>query len=330
MKNRGVSVLLVAAMLFSLCGCQSGDADLMGNYAAADSVVQAEVGVLVQADFAPLMFQGYLCDITEDMQTEDYVFDAEDTKRDGSAFVINRTKNELVMGYRMLNKRYPASITKLMTALIIMQECDMEETVVISEEIAAFKRGSNAELVQGDQLTVSDLLGCLLVVSANNASLALATHLSGSEEAFVQKMNEKAKQLGLTGTNFVNPHGMQDVEHYTTPYDMYIVFQECMKYEEFRKWSEMTKGSYEYTDASGVVKSRTLETTNLFKHDIYELPEGFSILASKTGTTNPAGYCLMMLVENAQGEEFIVGVYKAQSEEKLYNQIADLLTIYCN
>lgn len=329
MKKRFLSVFLICAAVFGLCGCQSGDASLMGNYAAADSVVHADVGVLAQADFAPLTSQWFLCDVTEEMLTEDYTFDAEDPERDGSAFVINRTTNELVMGYRMLSKRYPASITKLMTALLVLKECDPMDTVTISKEIAAFHRGSNAEFAEGDQITISDLLGCLLVVSANNASLALANHIAGSEEAFVERMNEEAETLGLRGTHFANPHGMHDEKHYTTPYDMYVVLQECMKYEEFRKWAEVSKASYDYLDASGAAKSRTIETTNLFKLGDYELPEGISILAGKTGTTTQAGYCLLMIVSNAEGEEFIVGVYKAENEEKLYNQMRELLTTYC-
>lgn len=330
MNKRFLSALLTGAVMLGLCGCQSGDASLMGNYAAADSVVHSDVGVLVQADFAPLTSQWFLCDVTEEMLTEDYVFDSENPERDGSAFVINRSTNELVMGYRMLSKRYPASITKLMTALLVLKQCDPMDTVTISKEIAALHRGSNAELEEGDQITVSDLLGCLLVVSANNASVALAEHVAGSEEAFVQMMNDEAKTLGLSGTHFANPHGMHDEKHYTTPYDMYVVLQECMKYPEFLKWVTVKKTSYDYLDASGVSKSRTIETTNLFKLGNYELPEGFTILASKTGTTNQASYCLMMIVSNADGEEFIVGVYKAENEEKLYHQMEELLTTYCN
>lgn len=329
MKQRVTGIILIIILIFGLVGCQSKDASLLGNYRATDTLIHSDVGALVTADFAPLTSQWFLCDITEDMQTEDYVFDSENANRDGTAFVIDRTNNKLLFGYHMLNKRFPASLTKLMTALLVLKNCDLLDTITITPEIAALKRGSNAVLEEGDQMTISSLLGCLLVVSANNVGVALAEYLAGSEEAFVEMMNDEAKKLGLSQTQFANPHGMHDDKHFTTPYDMYVVLQECLKYDEFVKWSGITRTSYEYIDKSGSTRTRVIESTNQFKLGNYEYPEGITILGGKTGTTAQAGYCLMMHVANEEGHEYILGVYHAETEEKLYNKMSELMSSYC-
>lgn len=328
MKKR-IAAMILVFLLFLLTGCQSQDASLLGNYRAADNVVHSDIGALVTADFAPLTSQWFLCNVTEEMQTEDYLFDADNPDRSGSAFVIDRTENKLLFGYHILDKRYPASLTKLMTALLVLKNCDPLDMVTISPEVAALKRGSNAELEEGDQITVSALLGCLLVVSANNVSVALAEHLAGSEEAFVEMMNAEAKKLGISHTQFANPHGMHDDKHFTTPYDMYVIMQECLKYPEFLKWSGEKKTSYEYIDKNGNTRTRIIETTNQFKLGTYEVPNGITILSAKTGTTSQAGYCLMMYVTNEDGHEYIVGVYHAATEEKLYNKMNELMSFYC-
>ncbi len=333
MKNkclRFFSLLLCIVMVTSaLSGCESSDAELLGNYKAADSVVQADIGAMVDATFAPLLSQWYICDITEDMLATDYVFDSELPDRSGSVFVINRTENELVFGSEMLDRVYPASITKLMTALIVLKECNSHETITISKEVANMKRGSVCELNEGDVVSVYNLLACLLTASANNAALALSTYLSGSEEAFVQRMNQEMAQLGINNTNYINPSGLHEAEHYTTPYDMYIVYQECMKYDDFREIMEICRTEYEYYNVKGELRVREIETTNQFKLGNYSFPEDVTILGGKTGTTNQAGYCLMLHVQGASGTEYILGVYHAQTEEKLYTKLNDLMSTYC-
>lgn len=333
MKNKCLRLLSLLLCIVittgALSGCESPDAELLGNYKAADSVVQADVGAMVDASFAPLLSQWYLCDITEEMLTTDYVFDGELPDRSGSAFVINRTDNTLVFGSEMLDQVYPASITKLMTALIALKECDPHETITISPEVAKLNRGSVSELNEGDVISVYNLLICLLTASANNAAVALATYLSGSEEAFAKRMNEEMARLGINDTNYVNSSGLHESNHYTTPYDMYIVYQECMKYEEFREIMEICRTEYEYYNAKGELRVREIETTNQFKLGNYPFPENITILGGKTGTTTQAGYCLMLHVQGASGMEYILGVYHAQTEEKLYTKLNDLMSTYC-
>lgn len=331
--KKTICFLLTLILLCSLSGCKDKDAELLGNYKAKDSVVHNDVGAMVEASYAPLLTDFFVCDITHDMLSSDYVFDEEKPDRKGCAFVINRTKNELVFGYRMDELFFPASITKLMTALVTMNRCKMDDKVVITKEMADFKRGSVVTLNEGDVLTVYDLLLCMLVSSANNAANALAIHVAGSEEAFVGLMNSEMKKLGGTTTNFVNASGLHHDKHKTTPYDMYIVYQECMKSPEFREIMKITKTTYHYYDANGSQRSREVMTTNCFKLNdpkhSYPFPNGVVILGGKTGTTDYAGYCMLLHIKNSFGTEYILGVYGAKTEEKLYTKLNDLMSTYC-
>ena len=327
------ALLLVTAILAGCTGCGKKQKSLLGDYRSKDSVVHADIGAQSEARYAPLLSQFFICNVTHDMLTTDYVFDEEKPDRKGCAFVINRTKNELVFGYRMDELFSPASITKLMTALVTLNRCKTDEKVVITKEMAEFSRGSVEELNEGDIMTVHDLLLCMLVSSANNAAVALAIHVAGSEAAFVELMNQEMKKLGGLNTNFVNASGLHDDKHKTTPYDMYIVYQECTKYKEFREIMTYTEKRYNYVDKSGAQRSRTVKTTNCFKltdpkHN-YDYPNSIAILGGKTGTTNSAGYCLIMHIKNSYGTEYILGVFRAESEEKLYTKMNDLMSTYC-
>ncbi len=327
MISLGMVLVLLCALL---CGCgDSEDSGLMGNYRSSDSVLNTDIGALRGATFAPLLSQWFLCDVTEDQMTENYVFDAEKEKRTGSVFVIDRTENRLLFGYRMLDNAYPASITKLMTALVTLKKCDPKELVTIDETVAKMTRGSVSELKEGDVITVYNLLIVLLTSSANNAAVALARHISGSEEAFVKLMNAEMDNLGTNKTNFVNCSGLQVDKHETTAYDMYIVYQECTKYPTFREIMKLTGGEYEYTNAEGEQRVRAYSTTNCFKLGMYPYPEGITILGGKTGTTDRAGYCLILHIKNASGHEYILGVFHCETEAKLYNKMNELMEQYC-
>lgn len=122
---------------------------------------------------------------------------------------------------------YPASITKILTALIVLEHCSLDETVVFSHDAVynVESGSSNAGLDEGDTLTVRDCLYALLLASANESANALAEHVSGSREAFAQLMNEKAQSLGCTGSHFANPSGLNDENHYTTARDMALIAQ---------------------------------------------------------------------------------------------------------
>ncbi len=128
----------------------------------------------------------------------------------------------------------PASTTKIMTSLVVLESCSPSEMVSIPKEAVGIE-GSSIYLCEGELLTVEQLLYATLLASANDAATALALHAAGSEEAFVEKMNERADKLHLTNTHFVNPHGLSDEDHYTTAYDLALITAEALQNDLFCK-----------------------------------------------------------------------------------------------
>lgn len=141
------------------------------------------------------------------------------------AIVMDADTGTVLWGQNIHNEYFPASITKIMTALLVIENCDLDETVTFSHN-AVFNvesGSSNAGINEGDQLSVKDCLYALLLKSANESANALAEHVAGSTEAFAEMMNAKAKELGCTNTHFANPSGLNNPEHYTSPYDMALI-----------------------------------------------------------------------------------------------------------
>lgn len=153
-----------------------------------------------------------------------------------SAILMDAASGAVLYGKDEESKQYPASITKVMTALLAIENCSMDDIVTFSNEaVNGIEPGSSSAGINvGAQLTVEDTLYALMLVSANEAASALAEHISGSNEAFAELMNQRAAELGCTGTHFTNPHGLPDEDHYTTAHDMALILQQAMKYDEFR------------------------------------------------------------------------------------------------
>ena len=137
----------------------------------------------------------------------------------------------ILYGKNMDQPYYPASITKILTALIVLERCSLDEMVEFSyDDVYNVEAGSSsAGIDEGDVLTVRDCLYALLLASANESANALACHISGSREAFADLMNEKAASLGCTGSHFANPSGLNDENHYTTAHDMALITREAIK-----------------------------------------------------------------------------------------------------
>ena len=139
--------------------------------------------------------------------------------------LVNNTKNKVIVSQKVFDQAYPASTTKIMTAYVALKYGNLDDMVTVSERATDFDEDEQVcGLQAGDQLSLRDLLNGLLLYSGNDCAVAIAEHVSGSVEAFVDKMNEEARNLGATGTHFVNPHGLQNEDHYTTAYDLYLIF----------------------------------------------------------------------------------------------------------
>lgn len=203
-----------------------------------------------------------------------------------SAILIERDTGTLLYDKNAHEELPPASMTKTMTLLLIMEELEkgnltLEEEVRISEE-AASMGGSQIFLEAGEEMSVENLIKGIAVASGNDASVALAERISGSEEAFVKKMNEKVNELELEHTHFQNASGLPAEDHYSTSYDMAMIAKELLKYESITEYTSI----YEDYLREGTDEEFWLVNTNKLVK-FYPGVDGL-----KTGFTNEAKYCL--------------------------------------
>lgn len=239
-----------------------------------------------------------------------------------SAVVMDAASGAVLYGKEADSKQYPASITKVMTALLAVENCSMDDIVTFSSEaVNGIEPGSSSAGINvGAELTVEDTLYALMLVSANEAGAALAEHISGSDEAFADLMNQRAAELGCTGTHFTNPHGLPDEDHYTTAHDMALILRAAMQYDEFRKIAE--------TDTYTLEKSDTLtDTLELWNHSkiirensdyYYEYAEG-----SKPGYTMAARNTLVTYAKKGN-VELICTILKDYGADQSYYDTTDL------
>lgn len=226
----------------------------------------------------------------------------------GAAVIVDGDSGEVLYDFHAREKMYPASVTKIMTSLVVLDavsagELSLDTPVTASAQAVRLPEGSStAGIKAGEVLTVEQLLYCDLIPSANEACNILAEAVAGTQEAFVERMNQKAAELGMTGTHFANPHGLHDPDHYTTAYDLYLAARAAMEYELFRTIVSTAAYTLPATNLSG---ERVLHTTNALIGSWYVLGYTYSrAIGIKTGYTEEAGRCLASAAVDDQGRTF--------------------------
>lgn len=241
----------------------------------------------------------------------------------------SNTVSDRALSYKNPYKRvYPASITKLMTALVCVETVeDLEQEFVISSASSIKVSGSSTAFLQvGESLKIKDLLYGMLLPSGNDAAVAVAEASCGSVDAFVEKMNEEAVKIGALSSHFTNPHGLPDENHYTSPYDIYLIFRATMQHEVLREILGTKEYQVVYKDRNGARKTQVWKATNLYSTGEKELPEGLKIMGAKTGTTKEAGYCLALDTEKTGSDlDYFSIVMKADTKDILYENMTILL-----
>lgn len=259
-----------------------------------------------------------------------YVYDETDYEYE-AGLLINQTQNSVVCAVNPHKRIYPASMTKILTALVVMEAIDngqisLSDTVVIRKKIEFNEDNVTAiGLEPGDYITVNELMHGLLISSYNDCAIALARFVAGSVSDFVDRMNVKAAELGATNSHFVNPHGLHDNNHYTTPYDMYLIFKEFLKKDTLVQID--SNSTYVLTMYRDSEKIQTeLTSTNGFLSNSFDMPTGYHITGWKTGTTEKAGSCIILeFVKDETNEEYICLVSNAIDHETLYKNVEDML-----
>ena len=208
-----------------------------------------------------------------------------------AAILMDNKTNKILYDKNSNERMFPASTTKILTAILVLENCDLNEIITASyDAVMSIPEGYVTANIDGDeQLTVEQLLQLLLVHSANDAANVLAEYVGGSIESFVSMMNTKVNELGLTNTHFTNAYGLQDDNHYTTAYDLSVIMQYCLKNDDFRRIAGSTSCSIPATNKSDV---RSYTSTNQLL--VPSNPNYYSyVTVGKTGFTTEAGECLV-------------------------------------
>lgn len=268
-------------------------------------------------------FSNSLCVTAQDVSLESY--EGDPSVHAAGLFDLNQQK--VLYADRIFEQIYPASTTKVLTAYIALKYGNPDDMVTISEHAADF--GPDASLCglqPGDQLSLYDLVCGLTLASGNDAGTAIAEYISGSEEAFAQKMNEEALALGATRSHFVNPHGLHDDNHYTTAYDLYLFFNAAVQDQRYLDILAMKSYTGTITGADGTVRNPEWMATNYYSAGEAEVPSGIQVLGGKTGTTDEAGSCVILYDKDLQENPYISVIMGASDKSALYENMSRLLT----
>lgn len=214
-----------------------------------------------------------------------------------AAILYEATSETLMYAMNADERMYPASLVKIMTALIAVRNGDLSDSVIVTESaISALPIDAvSADLVAEEQISLEDLLYCLLVGSANDAAVVIAEHISGSQNAFVQLMNQHAQELGCIGTQFTNAHGLHNADQYTTARDAARILDAAMKDDVFRSIFTAVKHTVPATNKS---EERILVTNNSLMDTDSKLYHDPRVIGGRTGVTEDGRRCIAAAAEN--------------------------------
>lgn len=315
-----ISAVLLAGML-CMTGCGSTKYDM--PYSSQNSVSSYQLlNVANQETIEP--FAANLCVAAKDIPAQGI------SLPDVGAAALFDCKNlETLYAKNVNNQMNPASLTKVMTALVALKHGSPDDVLVASENVKITESGAVlCGLKPGDKMTLDQALHILLMYSANDVAVLIAEGVTkGSVEDFVALMNEEAQRIGATNCHFMNPNGLTEEGHYVTAYDLYLIFQEALKYNLFNEIIQTSSYNTVYMDGNGAEKSIEIENSNLYLRGVYDMPSNVTVVGGKTGTTNAAGHCLILLSRSSSGTPYISVIMKDDSREKLYEDMSNLLGI---
>lgn len=261
------------------------------------------------------VFAASYADITEDSVKSPYIA------------LLDATDNEIVAGKGYNEKIYPASMTKVMTLIVAVENLkNLDETFIMKSEIIdplIKEDASRAGFIAGEEVSAKNLLYGLILPSGADAAVALAEMIAGSEEGFVDLMNQKCEELGLENTHFMNTTGLHDDNEYTTPVEMAMIMGYAMENETCAQ----VLSTYQYTtDATQQHPEGILLTSTMFSRMVGNEAEGVLIVAGKTGYTTQAGHCLVSYAQK-DGRNYVAVTAGASGK---WDVIFDDFEIYAN
>lgn len=327
--NKFLSLILITALILPFSGCGKVSGTPFNTYGYAEKyglVNTSSVETPGNTTLDPFSWNFCVTDGT------DKNLENTDSQVAASALEINNTTDELLYSKSCFQSVYPASTTKIMTCLLALESgISLDTTFTISENACNQPSDSTTiNLNPGDVISLRNLLYGMMLNSGNDAAIAVAEAVGGDVDTFVNMMNEKAVALGATKTHFVNPNGLQDVNHFTTAYDMYLIFREALKNSDFINIINIQVYDSIYTDAAGNQKEAIYKNTNQYINGKRKSPDGVTVVGGKTGTTGDAGYCLVLYSTNTNGEDIISIVFGADARTNMYLLMKEMLEGFAN
>lgn len=241
-----------------------------------------------------------------------------------ASMIVEVNSGKIIHADNEETQNYPASVTKILTAILVLENCDLNDTAVVSQSaISHIPEGYVvAPLFVGEEINIENLLYALMLKSANDAAYVLAEHVGGSVEGFADMMNKKAKEIGCKNSHFVNPNGIHNVNHYTTAYDMYLISKYAMENEKFVKIVSTYKYILPATNKY-LKNDRIMENTNSFINPNSKYYDE-NIKGIKTGTTIQAGNCLITDVAK-DDFEIITVILGAETSDSKFSETSKMI-----
>ena len=292
-KQRFLSVLLLLLLLTQMllpCAATEESAPLSEDASASESMPSSETEPPVSAE--PPISTEPKAGFEPLEPLIEYNFPTDYQVRAKAAILVELSTGTIIYGYELDQRLYPASLTKMMTCMLALEYGNPDDILTVSstalENLSEY--GSTANLQVGEQLSLRELLYCIMISSANEACNVIAEYISGDTASFVELMNRKAQELGMTGTHFANTHGLHDENHYTTVRDLAVLSRWAWNNSDFREYATTTAHTVPATNLSD---ARSLHTTNYLTSAQIVTKYYYSKASGiKTGFTTPAGGCL--------------------------------------
>ena len=248
-----------------------------------------------------------------------------------SAGLFDVSQNQTIYAKNVNIQVPPASLTKVMTAVVALKYGSLDQVLVAGNDVYVNESGAQKiGLKAGDRMTLDQALRLLLIYSANDVANLIASNVAPSIDDFVDLMNKEANEIGATNSHFVNPNGLTADDHYVTAYDMYLIFNEALKYDTFSEIISTTEYTTTYMESSGKEKEVSVKNTNGFVRGDQTPPSGVTVIGGKTGTTQVAGHCLILLARDNSSNPYIAVIMRDTDSGTLYSDMTGLLNEIVN
>ncbi|MCM1263087.1 MAG: D-alanyl-D-alanine carboxypeptidase [Butyrivibrio sp.] len=316
-KKLTAGCILAAALVLTGCGSGSFEMPYDSSYPVSSfQLVQGE-----QQQYTVTPFAADLCVVDGDVSKPGVTIDEV-----GAAALFDLANHETLYAKNANTQIHPASLTKIMTALVALKYGSPDDVLKASENVIVTESGAVlCGIKPGDSMTLDQALHILLIYSANDVAILIAEGVGGTVEGFTELMNKEAQALGATNCNFLNPNGLTEEGHYVTAYDLYLIFAEAVKYDLFNEIIQMPSYTTTYMKADGTQMAFDKQSTNGYVRGDIQMPENITVIGGKTGTTKAAGHCLILLSRNSSGNPYISVIMNSDSTENLYDKMSELL-----